>query len=403
MVMEYIKGKPYFCYCQNKIKKYQYLDKDIECEILIIGGGIDGAIANFYLSKNYDVALVDKSRFGCACTACATALLEYQLDDFASDLKEFMSEEEIITAYKMGLDGIKKIEKFIKQYGNHCEFAPRPTFLYTNSMFSEQDIENEFKFRTKHNFDCKLFTEKDNAFSFPIKKGIYCENGGCEFNPYLFTKQMLENSQNQNKLFENTHITKLTKTENGYIASTAFGEHIKCKKIIIATGFNWEILDKTDLCERFITYSVVTSPIQNFGWYNNALIHDATSPYHYLRILPDNRIIFGGEDTPYKQKSINEKKSNKIYDKLEKDLYKLFPQIKGIAKIDYKFCGSFGATNNNLGLIGTSEIDDDILLFISCGANGIINAMMGVEIIEDILQNKQNKLQKMFSPQRQNI
>ena len=49
--MEYVKGSPYFCDTQKRLKQYPYLDKDESCEILIIGGGIDGAIANFYLSK----------------------------------------------------------------------------------------------------------------------------------------------------------------------------------------------------------------------------------------------------------------------------------------------------------------------------------------------------------------
>lgn len=56
---------------------------------------------------------------------------------------------------------------------------------------------------------------------------------------------------------------------------------------------------------------------------------------------------------------------------------------------------------NNLGLIGASKIDEDILLFISCGANGIINAMKGIEIIEDLLQGKNNKLSSIFSPKRE--
>lgn len=100
--MEYVKGKPYFCYADAKIKQYKYLENDISCDLLIIGGGIDGAIANFYLSQNFDVVLVDKGRFGMACTSCATALLEYQLDDYANDLKKYMSEDEIVLAYNMG-------------------------------------------------------------------------------------------------------------------------------------------------------------------------------------------------------------------------------------------------------------------------------------------------------------
>ena len=133
--MEYVKGKPYFCDCEEKIKQYPYLDKNLTCDILIIGGGIDGAIANFYLSQKYNVALVDKSRFGYGCTSCATALLEYQLDDFASDLSQYMSQEEVVMAYKMGLESIEKIESFIDKYKNKCQFNKRPTFLFSNSIY----------------------------------------------------------------------------------------------------------------------------------------------------------------------------------------------------------------------------------------------------------------------------
>lgn len=401
--MEYVKGKPYFSDTESKIKQYKYLDKNLKCDLLIIGGGIDGAIANFYLSKKYDTALVDKGRLGRGCTACATALLEYQLDDFASDLTDFLSEDEIVMAYKMGLESAIEIEKFLGEFGNHCEFAKRPTFLYTNSIFTIGKIKEEFEFRKSHGFECEFVTAENNPFPFPVKAGVFAENGGCEFNPYLFTKQMIENSKNQNKIFENTKIDKITKTKNGFVAETNFGEKITAKKIIIATGFNWEVLDAHDLCERFVTYTIVTSPTQNFSWHEKALIHDAVSPYHYLRFLPDKRIIFGGEDTPFKENLINEKKCNKFYDKLEKSLYKLFPELKGKIKIDYKFCGAFGATNNNLGLIGKSTFDDDILLFISAGANGIINSFAGAKLINDILQGKQNPLEKLFSPRRENL
>lgn len=302
----------------------------------------------------------------------------------------------------MELGAIQKIERFIEKFGNDCNFALRPTFLYTNSIFAVPALKDEFEFRRKNGFACKLYEKDTNPFPFPIKCGIYAKNGGCEFNPYLFTKMMLEHSKNQNKIFENTNITKLIKTNSGYIAVTNFGERICCKKILVATGFNWEVLQQDDLCERFVTYSVVTSPVKDFSWKEKALIHDSTSPYHYLRTLPDGRIIFGGEDTTFKGKPINEKKSNKKYDKLEKDLFALFPELKGKAKIDYKFCGCFGTTPNNLGLIGESKIDDDIFLFISCGANGIINAIAGAKVIEDILNHRPNPLSKIFSPKREN-
>ena len=43
----------------------------------------------------------------------------------------------------------------------------------------------------------------------------------------------------------------------------------------------------------------------------------------------------------------------------------------------------------------------DLYYFISCGANGIINAMYGVELLEDVFSGKENKFETLFSPKRE--
>ncbi len=77
-----------------------------------------------------------------------------------------------------------------------------------------------------------------------------------------------------------------------------------------------------------------------------------------------------------------------------------FPELRGKIQITHKFCGLFGQTKNNLGLIGRLEKENH-LLFSSSGANGIINAFCGVEIIEDILSGKKHQFEDIFSPLRE--
>lgn len=397
--MEYVKGKPYFCINSQKIKSYPYLNDCAQCDILILGGGIDGAITNFYLSQKYDVILVDKSRFGYGCTTCATALLEYQLDDYAEDLLSELTEQQIVDVYNMGLYSIDKIERFVNEYGNHCDFYRRPTLLFSDNLLSSGKVVKEYEFRKKHSFDVKLITEENNTFGFPIKKGLYCEDGGCEFNPYLFTKQLIENAANQDKIFENTEIDTIERKRDKYILTTNYGDIITCNKVIIASGFNWEVLNRSDLCERFISYTIVVKPNIKFDWYKRTLIQDDLDPYHYLRMLPDDCIIYGGEDTVFKEKPIDEDLADKKYLNLEKSLLNLFPELEDNYTVISKFCGCFGSTDNNLGLIGETD-QKNLFYCFSCGANGIINAMYGVEIIDDILQKKRNKLETVFSPVR---
>lgn len=79
-------------------------------------------------------------------------------------------------------------------------------------------------------------------------------------------------------------------------------------------------------------------------------------------MLPNNRIIIGGEDTVFNENGIDEKLAQKKYKKLEKHLYKLFPNIKDQIKIEFKFCGSFGTTDNNLGLMGKAKMKTSYIL-----------------------------------------
>lgn len=395
--MKYIKGSPYFCKTAKNLRQYTYQDKDIFTDVLIVGGGICGAILNFYLSQKYDVTLIDKGRFGQNCTSIATAILEYQLDEFYQDLESEITEQEIIEIYKMGQNSIKKIENFIKKYKNECNFAKRPSFLFSQSGCDVTKMKSEFMLRKKYKFDCQYFDRTNNPFPFSISCGIYDKNGGAELNPYLFCKQLIENANNQDKIFENTSFESFTQKNEKFIVNTCYNHKIYANKIIFCTGFDLELFQE-ELMQRFVTYSIVTNPQKNITWKNCATVHDSEQPYHYLRKLPDDRIIFGGEDVSFKKTNFSKEKCEKKYKKLLQSLKFLFPKNDNI-QIDYKFCGAFGTTKNNLGLIGETDTNN-IYLFLSCGANGIVNAMEGVNIVEYLFNHKTHPLAHLFSLMR---
>lgn len=393
--MEYVLGKNYFFSTNKPLKAYPYLNKDIECEVLIIGGGINGAILNYYLSKNHNVVLVEQGKIGCCLTSVATALLEYQLDDFASDLQKEMTEKQIIDCYNLGLMAIEKLDDLIKQIGNKCFYSKRPSLLFSASKKDDKKIEEEYLFRKSHGFDCELITSSNNPFDFEVSSGIYCKNGGAEFDPYLFTKQMIENAKNQSQIFEHTKVVEYKRQKDYFLVKTLYAT-IKAKKIIISTGFNFELINK-EIADRFVSYSIIANPHYRKNIFNNTLVQDTNSSYHYARVLPNGKIIFGGEDTKFNQKYLGLKKAEKKYKKLADTLKKMFPNVQ--FDIEEEFCGMFASTPNNMGYIGKTN-EKDVLYFFSCGANGILNAIFCTDLIEDILAGRKNKYEKIFSPLR---
>lgn len=131
----------------------------------------------------------------------------------------------------------KKLKILSKSTAIHVIFKKICIFVLKFNI-SKKAVEKEHRFRKQNGFDSILFTKQNNPYSFPIQAGLFSHNGGAEFNPYLFTKQMIDSSKNQNKIFENTEIIHVENTEEKIVATSAFGEKIYCDKIIYATGFD---------------------------------------------------------------------------------------------------------------------------------------------------------------------
>ena len=71
---------------KNKINK---LNKDIECDVLIIGGGITGlTIAYHLMNKNLKVVIVEKNQIGCGATSKSTAKITYLQELIYTKLKD---------------------------------------------------------------------------------------------------------------------------------------------------------------------------------------------------------------------------------------------------------------------------------------------------------------------------
>ena len=109
MNIQYVQGKPLFTYINKNKKQYPYLTNNLETDICIIGGGVTGAIASYYFSKNnMKTVLLEKRRIAHLSTSVTTSLLQYELDDNLSDLKEYTTLENALRSYNLGLKALMK-------------------------------------------------------------------------------------------------------------------------------------------------------------------------------------------------------------------------------------------------------------------------------------------------------
>lgn len=316
------------------------------------------------------------------------------------ELKSYTTIENISKSYKLGLKALDEINEFIEEYGNACDFKRVDSFLYTSKKLEVKEIEEEYKFRKEIGLDVEFINESNNPFSLDVKAGVLSKNGGAHFDPYRYTHALIDVSlKNALRVYENTEVVKLEYNDNDVIAETIYGYKVKGKIIIVATGYNTTLFTKRNFGVKTTTFNVATKPLNNIEEiYKNTVIRDNEDPYNYLRTTKDNRLIIGGEDINFLPDIFNEELCNKSYNKLEQRLKNLFPKLD--IEIEYKYCGAFASTQDNLGFLGKDPKNKKLWYCLGYGANGILFAILGGMMLSKLYLGEADKDLELFKVDR---
>ncbi|SHK44489.1 Glycine/D-amino acid oxidase [Clostridium cavendishii DSM 21758] len=402
MSLQCVQGVPMFTKINKVPKQYEYLTQDIETEVIIIGGGVTGCILGHYFTKNNIPAVIlEKNRIAHGSTSITTSLLQYELDSNAKELEEYTTLDNVIQSYKLGLKALEEMDEFINIYGNGCDYERKDTLLYTSKKLEVDIIKEEYLIRKNAGLDVNFITEEDNPFSFDLKAGVYANKGGAQLDPYKYTHQLLEVSSKQGlRIFENTEVMTINYLNEGVEVITSYGYKVKGKKVIIATGYNTDRFTKRDFGVKTVTYNIVTKPVNSLdGWQNKVLIRDNTNPYNYFRTTSDNRILVGGEDIDFIWGIVDEKVAEKKYSILEQRVKSMFNKIKDI-EVEYKYCGAFASTQDNLGFVGPDPKHKDLWFCLGYGANGILFAILGGMMLSKLYKGEEDKDLHLFKVDR---
>ena len=101
---------------KSKIKNvYPYITDNVSCDVLVIGGGISGALTSYFLAKEgIDVVVVEKNIIGYGSTIAAPALLDFNIDTEMYKLEKLFNKEKSQKLYKLCLSAIDLIENIYK-------------------------------------------------------------------------------------------------------------------------------------------------------------------------------------------------------------------------------------------------------------------------------------------------
>lgn len=399
-------GNSYWLDNTKILSQYPYLCDNTDCDIVVVGGGIVGALAAYNLqTSGINTILVDSSIIGLGSTAISSSICSYDIDFDLRELKKVISKDNAIKAYKACSDALEEISIIVDELGEDVGYSRSDSLYYTNKRENIEKFRDEFLLRRHNNLPVE-FLDSINAseyFPFRIEAGIYAKNGAVTLDPYKFTQVLIKRAVDLGlRVFENTTIDTINSDFEGITLETNTRYKIQCEKVVNATNLS-AIKEIRNFTQPKTTFTIVTEPVDDLSfWHNNSVIRDDSSPYTYLRILPDARILIGGLTTrmfrnPVTLKTIFNSKDayNNKFHALRSKLYTLFPKYENLT-VDYEFAGTTIDTGDGLPYIGVRRNYPNIYYDICCGYNGIAFAQIGADLIKDLYQGKENPYLEIF-------
>ncbi|MDF2686751.1 MAG: hypothetical protein K0S55_1934, partial [Clostridia bacterium] len=186
-------GSSPFFVAQNEQNIYPELDKDMNCDVLIVGGGITGLITAYYfLNIGVSVCVAEGKEIAGGSTRYSSAILQYDADYNLIELKKRFGTETALYLMRQSIASLDNIESIIKKINSNCGFSRRDSFYFSDKIGKKDDIQDEYKLRKYSGFDVEYIDKKDgfDLFSFNFEDGIYSKNMGAEMNPIRFAKDL---------------------------------------------------------------------------------------------------------------------------------------------------------------------------------------------------------------------
>lgn len=390
-------GYPFWLIKDGLPFSYPKLQQDIETEVVIVGGGISGALMRYYLVEaGIECIVVDGRTVGLGSTCASTALLQYEIDTPLTELIKIYGREKAERAYHLCNEAIEKLGEIAKKI-KFNEFKMRDSVYFAAYKKDVRFLKEEFEARKAAGFDVEFLDgptiAKHYGFSSPA---AILSHHGAETNAYSFTHALLRYRKKQwPDVFDRTKIVSTKRHKDGVALQTEDGHTIKAHHVVYATGYEvTEMLDKS-IVKLLSTYAIVSEQFnQPDYWKDQALLWNTADPYLYLRTTADGRILIGGRDEDFFDPNRRDKLIPTKAKQLEKDFLKMFPHIP--FKTEFSWAGTFGSTKDGLPYIGAYKKLPHSYFALGFGGNGITFSQIAGEIITDLLQGKPNQNAGLF-------
>jgi len=374
---------------------YPKLEKDLETDVAIVGGGLVGISTAYFLrNSGLKVAVFEAERIAEKTSGNTTAKVTVFHDLKYAFLKNKVGAKAARIYAQSNRWAIEEFERIVNNEKISCNWQRMPAYGFAETDEGLRKIKEELEAAGEAGLSV-LFFQKDDFLTMKIKGGIKFEDQAI-FHPRKFIlamAQILEKSGIE--IFENTRIEEIS--ESGEACRLKSSKNtIKAKKIILAS--NYPIYD-TGLFYlrlnqmRSYALAVRTSGKNPAGMYVGVERDGLTfRPYSEGA---KQWLLVGGQDH---QTGVI-KDDHDPFVKLEKRIKELF----NVKSVDYRWSAQDSTSIDRIPFIGKMPRTQNVYLATGFGEWGMTTSLVSAKILSDLLLKRKNEWSELYDPKRLNV
>lgn len=377
-----------------ELPSFTTLDKDIETEVLVVGGGISGLMNAYQLTmRGYEVTIIEGNSILSGTTANTTARIMAQQGLLYGQISKQKDEDSARLYYDSQMEAIDEIENIVNKHDIDCDFKRVDGVIYAVYEDSVKDLEKEAEVYKTLGIDGNLF-RNEMKLPFETSTELVMKNQA-EFHPLKFLQTILEVLKEKGvTVYEHTRGESI----DGNTLSTTDGIKIDFENIIIATHFPFLDFDGLYFNSFKISYGYglvvmsTTPPPENLSLNG----YDGASLSTRNVVNPDSSrptVLFGGlGHMSYEMKDMSEQLDKlKLYADQKTNNEEILNAYRAqdlMTADSLPFIGFFDKEHNNR--------------FVATGFNkfGMTNGVLSSMIINDLMEGNDNRYEALLSPHR---
>jgi glycine/D-amino acid oxidase-like deaminating enzyme len=321
----------------QQAKIYSALSQDIKTDTVIIGGGYTGLSCAYHLAKEFqiDCVVVEANQPGWGCSGRnggfvlpGTGRLNTQ------QLSKRWGKEAAKSIYQEYLTSIDLVKSFV-DLGINCDLTEGGYLKLAHAQHLVEPLHKQARLLSQDYGDSIVPLNKvqvrDHYLQGAASFGGIFYPDAFGVNPWKLCNGVagLANQQGA-QIFGNSPVLSCVKEGTEHRITTPQGS-IKAKHLVIATNAYTQPNLHPSLKNRMfpvLSSIIVTKPLSpaklsEIGMRQGLMVMDTRSLKYYYRILPDNRLLFGGRGAIQGAKANDQK----YKDALQKGLSETFPEL----------------------------------------------------------------------------